>query len=93
MVKRFTFWFAFIAYFLTFLYYYGPHGIGRSQLLYNILPFWMCILTLGGMPVQAVALIIAPVNALLYGILGAIIGVFASTFKTWRRPEQADSPD
>jgi hypothetical protein len=38
------------------------------------LPFWMCILTDHGMPVPTVALIIAPINAIIYGVGGATIG-------------------
>ena len=91
MVKRLIFWFATSGYFLTFLYYYGPLGIGYSRVLHGMLPFWMCILALGGMPVQAVALVIAPINALSYGIVGAFMGVIASTIKQWPRSDATEN--
>jgi hypothetical protein len=34
----------------------------------------MCVLAIGGMPVLAVALFLAPINAAIYGIAGAVIG-------------------
>jgi hypothetical protein len=74
VTRRLAFWFAFTGYFLTFLYYYGPHGISYSTFLYRILPFWVCILAIGGMPVPAVSLFIAPINAAIYGVAGALIG-------------------
>ena len=90
VIRKLTFWFALTGYFLTFLYYYGPYGIAYSLFLFHILPFWMCILTSGGMPVKAVALLIAPINALSYGIIGAAIGWLFCRFlekpKTQRTP-------
>ena len=80
MVRKLAFWFALTGYFLTFLYYYGPLGISYSAFLYYILPFWMCILAIGGMPVPAVALVIAPINAAIYGIAGLAIGWILSKF-------------
>jgi hypothetical protein len=83
MVKRLPFWFAVTGYFLTFLYYFGPRGIQYCAILDRILPFWMCSLTLalGGMPVLTVALFIAPLNAVIYGIAGdSIDWVFSRLF-------------
>jgi hypothetical protein len=80
MIKRVSFWLALTGYFLTFLYYFGPWGIAYSPVLDFILPFWMCNLALGGIPVSAVALFIAPINAVIYGIAGATIGWIFSRF-------------
>lgn len=71
MIKRMAFWFGLTAYFLTFLYYEGPHGVRLNTVLFHVLPYWMCILAAGGMPVQAVLLVIAPINAAFYALFGA----------------------
>lgn len=63
------------------LYYFGPLGVAYSGALGHILPFWMCILTGHGMPVPPVALIIAPINAAIYGVGGAIVGWVFSSFR------------
>lgn len=81
-MKKFIFWFAVSGYFLTFLYYYGPRGIALSDVLFHALPFWMCILAIGGMPVPAVALLIAPVNALIYGAVGALLAFALTNLRT-----------
>jgi hypothetical protein len=75
MTMRLGFWFAFTGYLLTVLYYFGPFGIAYSVPLYRILPFWMCIITDHGMPVSAVALFIAPINAAIVGAVGALVGL------------------
>jgi hypothetical protein len=80
VIRKLTFWFALTGYVLTFLYYHGPRGIAYSSFLFHILPFWMCILRIGGMPIGAVALLIAPINALCYGIVGAAIGWLCHRF-------------
>ena len=74
VMKRTALWFALSGYLLTFLYYYGPYGIAYSEPVSHALPFWMCVVAFGGMPVPAVAVIAAPVNALIYGVVGAIPG-------------------
>jgi hypothetical protein len=81
LIKRVTFWFALTGYFLTFLYYYGPWGIANNEFLYHVLPYWMCLLAIGGMPVPAVALWIAPINALIYGIVGAFVAWLVATMR------------
>jgi hypothetical protein len=80
VIRRLVFWFALTGYLLTFLYYYGLFGVSYSAFLYYLLPFWMCILAVGGMPVPAVALVIAPINATIYGIAGLAIGWIFSRF-------------
>jgi hypothetical protein len=95
VIRKLTFWFALMGYFLTFMYYYGPWGTAYSPFLFDILPFWMCILRIGGMPVQAVALLIAPINALSYGVIGAAIGWLSCRFlgkPNWIRSDQS-TPD
>jgi len=97
LVKRLSFWFAlsgYTGYFLTVLYYFGPLGVAHSAALYHILPFWMCIITRNGMPVLAVALFIAPINAAIYGVGGATIGsVLSSLFAKLRgRKEPKTTP-
>jgi hypothetical protein len=77
---KLAFSFALTGYILTFLYYYGPWRTAYSVFLFHILPFWMCILTIGGMPVRVVALFIAPINALAYGIIGAATGWLSFRF-------------
>lgn len=77
MTMRLGFWFAFTGYLLTVLYYFGPFGIAYSVTLYRILPFWMCIITGHGMPVSAVGLFIAPINAAVFGAVGATVGLLA----------------
>lgn len=80
VIRKLAFWSALIGYLLTFLYYYGPWGIAYSSFLFHILPFWMCIIRIGEMPVQAVVLTIAPINALGYGLVGATIGWLSRRF-------------
>jgi len=97
LVKRLSFWFAligYIGYFLTVLYYFGPLGVAYSVALDHILPFWMCIMTDHGMPVPAVALFIAPINATIYGVGGATVGwVLSSLFAKLRsRNEPKTTP-
>lgn len=74
MIKRFAFWFGVAGYFLTFLYYKGPHPFSYSQTLGHALPYWGCYFALGGMPVGAVLMDFAPVNAAIYAIVGAGVG-------------------
>jgi hypothetical protein len=78
MTKRLAFWFAYTGYSLTFTYYFGPSGVAGSTTLHRILPFWMCILTGHRMPVSAVALFIAPINAAIFGAVGATVGLVVS---------------
>jgi len=85
LVKRTAFWFAVGGYFLTLLYYYGPYGIAYSDPVFHALPFWMCVVAIGGMPVPAVALVIAPVNAFIYGVVGLLLGFGATEFKATSR--------
>lgn len=80
-MKRTALWFALGGYFLTFLYYYGPYGIAYSKPVLHALPFWMCVVAVSGMPVPAVALLAAPVNALIYGVVGALLGLGVSEFR------------
>src|SRR5215470_7662422 len=82
VVKRIALWFALSGYLLTFLYYYGPYGIAYSEPVLHALPFWMCVFAFGGMPVPAVALLTAPVNALIYGVVGALLGLGVGELKT-----------
>ena len=80
MTKKFAFWFGLGAYFLTVLYYYGLPGIRLSESLFHVLPFWLCILTGKGMPLLPVVFFIAPVNAAIYGGIGAVTGWFVARF-------------
>lgn len=82
MIKRTAFWFGLSAYFLTFLYYEGPHWIAYNPVLYHTLPYWMCVFTIDGMAVQGVLLVIGPINAGLYAVLGA---GFGWVLRTWLR--------
>ena len=82
VVKRIALWFALSGYLLTFLYYYGPYGIAYSEPVLHALPFSMCVVAFGGMPVPAVAIVTAPVNALIYSVVGALLGLGVSEFKT-----------
>jgi hypothetical protein len=75
MVKRFTFWCALSGYVLTVLCYYAPLGAALNERLFRILPFWMCIFTTKKGPLLiAVAYVIAPINAVIYGSIGAVTG-------------------
>jgi len=90
LIKKFTAWFALAGYFLTLLYYFGPRGLAYGASLFRILPFWMCIVTGHGMPSPAVALFIAPINAMVYGTVGATIGwVFSGLIAKFRRRPKA----
>ena len=80
MTKKTALWFGLVGYFLTVLYYFGPHGIASDEALLRILPFWVCILTGHGMPVLPVVFFIAPINADIYGVIGAVAGWTATKF-------------
>jgi len=57
---------------------FGPHDVRLNESLAHFVPFWMCILTGHGMPVLPVVFFIAPINADIYGAIGAVMG-WAST--------------
>jgi hypothetical protein len=80
MTKKFALWFGLSGYVMTVLYYHGPPGLQLSEFLFHVLPFWMCILTGNGMPPLPVAFFIAPINAAIYGGIGAVLGWLITKF-------------
>ena len=52
--------------------------LAYNTTLHRILPFWVFILTGFGMQVSAVALFIAPINATIFGAVGATISLIVS---------------
>lgn len=84
MVKKTALFFGLLGYSLTVLYYFGPHGIQLNESLAHFVPFWMCILTAHGMPVFPVVFFIAPINADLYGAIGAALGSVVMLVKSWK---------
>ncbi len=72
-MTRIALWFAVGGYTLTMLYYFGPGNVRLNESLLHFVPFWVCILTAGhGTPILPIAVFVAPINALVYGAVGAI---------------------
>jgi hypothetical protein len=75
MVARMYLYGACGGYVLTLLFYSGRDGIDHSNFLSAILPFDACFVTPNpGARLLDAAIFVAPFNALIYGIAGAIVG-------------------
>jgi hypothetical protein len=67
-----------VGYLLTVLYHCGPNGIAGSEFLRSLAPFDVCVIKFSLISrLFVLALIIAPANAVIYGIGGAIVERFA----------------
>ena len=76
VTKRIALWSAVVGYVLTMLYYFGPGQLQLNETVVHLMPYWVCILAGGhGTPVLPVAVFVAPINALIYGAVGAIATV------------------